>query len=100
MVSYHKMIYNIVGSGIYHTPYSIFKSKYQEFHNKNIGIFSRNYARMAGYLMGMQEGFRCKKIFNRKNRLQNSSVSLPKTNSTKQLCVFMIISRGKCAVYF
>ena len=30
MISNHKMIYNIFGSGIYHKPHSIFKSKYQD----------------------------------------------------------------------
>ena len=46
------MIYIYVGSGIYHKPNSIFKSKYQEFHNINIGIFSVNETRMAEYFMG------------------------------------------------
>ena len=35
MISAHKMIYNIFGSGIYHKPHSIFKSKYQDFNKKN-----------------------------------------------------------------
>ena len=47
MISAHKMIYNIFGSGIYHKPHSIFKSKSQEFHNRNIGIFSGNETGMA-----------------------------------------------------
>ena len=34
MFSAHKMIYNIFGSGIYHKPHSIFKSKSQYFHKK------------------------------------------------------------------
>ena len=42
MISCHKMIYNIFGYGIYHKPRSVFKSKSQEFHNRNIGIFSGN----------------------------------------------------------
>ena len=53
MISDHKMIYNIFGSGIYHKPNSIFKSKSQEFHNRNIGQFSGNETRMGGYFMGM-----------------------------------------------
>ena len=44
----HKIIYNVFGSGIYHKPHSIFKSKSQEFHNKNIGILSGNKTRMDG----------------------------------------------------
>ena len=31
IISAHKMIYNIFGSGIYHKPHSIFKSKSQFF---------------------------------------------------------------------
>ena len=42
MISAHKMIYNIFGSGIYHKPHSIFKSKYQDFHKINIGLFIGN----------------------------------------------------------
>ena len=47
MNSAHKMIYNIFGSGIYHKPNSIFKSKSKEFHNRNTGLFSGNETRMA-----------------------------------------------------
>ena len=50
-ISSHKMIYNIFGCGIYHKPHSIFKSKYQEFHNVNIGLFSGNETIMYGYFM-------------------------------------------------
>ena len=42
MISAHKIIYNIFGSGVYHKPHSIFKSKYQDFHNRKVGIFSGN----------------------------------------------------------
>ena len=51
MISAHKIIYNIFGSGIYHKPHSIFKSKSEEFHNINIGLFSVNETRKAGYFM-------------------------------------------------
>ena len=57
MISSHKMICNIFGSGIYHNPHSIFKSKEQEFHNRNTGIFSGNETRMAGYLVGVHRDF-------------------------------------------
>ena len=33
MISARKMMNNIFGSGIYHKPHSIFKSKSHEFHN-------------------------------------------------------------------
>ena len=53
MITYHKAIYNLFGSGIYHKPHSIFKSKSYEFHNRNIGLFSGNDTRMTGYFIGM-----------------------------------------------
>ena len=42
MIYTHNMIYNIFGSGIYHKHHFISKYKYQEFHNRNIGLFSGN----------------------------------------------------------
>ena len=62
MISAHKMIYNIFGSGIYHKPHSIFKSKSQDFHIRNIGLFSGNKTRMAGYFMGMHRDLRMRKF--------------------------------------
>ena len=62
MISSHKMIYKIFGSGIYHKPHSIFKFKYQEFHNRNIGLFSGNETIMAGYFMGMHRDLRIPKV--------------------------------------
>ena len=53
MITAHKMIYNIFGSGIYHKPHSIFKSKSQDFHKRNIGLFCGNETIMAGYFIGM-----------------------------------------------
>ena len=62
MISAHKMIYNIFGSGIYHKPHSIFKSKSQDFHKRNIGLFSVNETRMVGYFMGMHRDLRMRKV--------------------------------------
>ena len=62
MIFDHKMIYNVFGSGIYHKPHSRFKSKSQEFHNRNIGIFSGNETRMAGYFMGMHRHLWMRKV--------------------------------------
>ena len=62
MISSHKMIYNIFGFGIYHKPHSIFKSKSQEFHNRNMGIFSGNETRMDGYFMEMHRDLRMRKV--------------------------------------
>ena len=56
------MIYNIFDSGIYHKPYSKFKSKYQEFHNIHIGLFSGNETRMDGYFMGIHRDLRRGKV--------------------------------------
>ena len=61
MISAHKAIYNLFGSGIYHKPYSIFKSKSYEFHNRNIGLFSGNDTRISGYFIGMHRGLRMEK---------------------------------------
>ena len=63
MVTAHKEIYNLFGSGIYHKPHSIFKSKSYEFHNRNMGLFSGNYTRMAGYFIGMHRDLRMGKAF-------------------------------------
>ena len=38
IISAHKMIYNIFGSGIYHKLHYIFKSKSQDFHNIKFGL--------------------------------------------------------------
>ena len=62
MISSHKMIYNIFGSGIYHKPHSIFKSKSQDFHKRNIGLFSVNETRIAGYFMGVHIDLRMRKV--------------------------------------
>ena len=61
IIKAHKAIYNLFGSGIYHKPHSIFKSKSYEFHNKNIGLFSENDTRMAGYFIGMHRYLRMRK---------------------------------------
>ena len=42
IISAHKMISNIFGYGIYHKLHFIFKSKSQEFHNRNISLSSGN----------------------------------------------------------
>ena len=47
MISAHKAIYNLFGSGMYHKPHSIFKSESYEFHNMNIRLLSGNDTRMA-----------------------------------------------------
>ena len=53
IITAHKAIYNLFGSGIYQKPHSIFKSKSYEFHNGNIGLFSVNYNIMSGYFIVM-----------------------------------------------
>ena len=61
MISAHKAIYNLFGSGIYHKPHYIFKSKSYEFHNRNIGLFSGNDTRMDGFFIGMHIDLRMRK---------------------------------------
>ena len=51
MITAHKAIYNLLGSGIYHKHHSILKSKSYEFHNRSIGLFIVNDTRMAGYFV-------------------------------------------------
>ena len=53
MITDHKAIYNLFGSGIYHKTHSIIKSKSYESHNGNIGLFSGNDTIKAGYFIGM-----------------------------------------------
>ena len=61
MITAYKAIYNLFGSGIYHKPHSIFKSKSYDFHNRNIRLFSVKDTRMAGYFVGMYRDLRMKK---------------------------------------
>ena len=61
MITAHKAIDNLFGSGIYHKSHSIFKSKSYEFHNWNIGLFSGNDTRIAGYFIGMHRDLRMRK---------------------------------------
>ena len=99
IISAHKMIYNIFGSGIYHKPHSIFKSKYQELHNRNIGLCSGNEAIMAGYFMGMQRDLRMRKVL-QATILSAEFISIPtNTKFTKAVKYFMIISHYKDVVY-
>ena len=62
MISAHKMIYNIFGSGIYYKPHSIFKSKSQDFRSRNIGMFSGNETGMDGYFMAMHRDLIMRKV--------------------------------------
>ena len=71
-----KVIYNMLGFGIYHRPHTIFKLKYQEFHNIYIDIFSANDNRMTGYFMGMHREFRMRKVL-QYNILYSDFSSMP-----------------------
>ena len=51
MITAHKAVYNLFGSGIYHQPHYIFKSKSYEFQKRNICLFSENETRTAGYFV-------------------------------------------------
>ena len=51
IITAHKTINNLFGSGMYHKPHSIFKSKSYEFHNRNIGLFRGNDTKMAVYFI-------------------------------------------------
>ena len=83
MISTHKIIYNIFGSGKYQNPHSIFKSKSQEFHNRKIGIFSGNETTMAGYFMEMHRDLQMRKVL-QATISYAESISIPTdTKSTK-----------------
>ena len=60
-ITYHEIIYNLFGSGIYHKPHYIFKSKSYEFHNSHIGLLSGNNNRMDAYFIGMHRYLRTRK---------------------------------------
>ena len=57
-----KAIYNLFGSGIYHNPHNILKSKYYEYHNKNNGLFSGNDTILARYFTIMHRDLRMIKL--------------------------------------
>ena len=76
MISDHRMVYNIFGSGMYHKPHFIFTSKSQEFHNKNIGLFSGNDTRMAGYFKVMHGDLRMRKVL-QATKLSAEFISIP-----------------------
>ena len=61
MITSHKAVYDLFGSGIYHKPHYIFKSKSYEFHSRNIGLFSGNDTKMAGYFIGVHRDVRMRK---------------------------------------
>ena len=100
IISSQKVICNTLGSGIYHKPYSIFKSKYREIHNKNVGVFSGNDARMAGYFMGTHRYLRIRKVLQFTISSAECNVIPTKTFLRMQLGILMITSCGKGAMYF
>ena len=92
------MIFIIFGSGIYHKPHSIFKYKYQEFHNRNIGLFSEMRLEWLYISWGCTETCGCGNFFKPIYFLMNSSVFLLIPNLPNQLGTFMTISHGKGAM--
>ena len=58
MITSHKAIYNLFGSGVYQKSHFIFKSKSCEYQNRNIYLFSGNDTRMSGYFIGMHRYLR------------------------------------------
>ena len=61
IITGHREIYNLFGSGIHHKSHSIFKSKSYEFHNSNIGLFILNDTSMYGYFVGVHRYMRMRK---------------------------------------
>ena len=99
IISSLKMIYKVFGYGIYHKRYSIVKPKYQEFHNKNIGLFSGNDTRISGYFMKMHRDLQMCKVL-QSTMLSAEFISIPtNTKFEKQLDIFMIISNVEGSIY-
>ena len=87
MITAHKEIYNLFGSGIYHKPHSIFKSKYYELYIGKKISFSCTDNRMAGSFIGMHRDMRMKK-------------SLPATVSSVELNSMVLNSKlSKVVLY-
>ena len=79
------MIYNLFSFGIYQKPHSIFKSKFQEFRNRNIGLLSENETRLDGYFMGMHRDLRMQKVL-KDTILSAEFISIPtNTKFTKSV---------------
>ena len=100
MISDHKMIYNIFGSGIYHKPHSKFKSKSQDFHKINFVYLVEMIMEWLDISWECTETCGCGKFFKPIYHLLYSSVFLLIPNSPKQYSTLMIISHGKGAMYF
>ena len=83
-ISAHKMVYNIFISGIYHKPHSIFKSKSQYFHNRNIGLFSGNETIINVYFMRMLRDLRVRKVL-KANILSAEFISIPTNTKFNKL---------------
>ena len=74
MITPHKAIYNLLGSGVYHKPRYILKSKLYEFHNRKIGLFSGNDTSMSGYFLGMHIECALEKHLSPHFLLRNSTI--------------------------
>ena len=83
MISAHKMRYNIFGSGIYHNPHSIFKSRSQEFRHINMGTFSGNETRIAEYFMGMHRDLWMRKVL-QDTIAASEFISIPTNNKPNE----------------
>ena len=106
MITAHKEIYNLFGYGIYHKPHYIFKSKSYAFHNRNIGLFSGNDTRVAGYFIGIHRDLRMRKALISKvsssefntmalNSKLSKVVSYIQDNKTWERICFLLKIRNK-----
>ena len=60
-ITAHKAIYKWFGSGKYHKPHSILRSKSYEFQNSNIGLIRGSDTTMSVYFIGMHRDLRKRK---------------------------------------
>ena len=100
IIQAYKAIYNIFRSGIFHKTYSIFKSKFYEFHNMEIGPFYGKDTIMAGYFMVMHRDLRMKKYFLPQLHHQNLVLWLSIINFLKSYHISLIINHGRDVIFY
>ena len=77
IITARKAICSLFGSSIHHKPNYVFKSNYYEFYNRNIGLFSCNYTRVAGYFIEKHRYIRTRKeLFNTVSYAELNTISL------------------------
>ena len=100
IISYHNMIHIISGSGIYNKPHYILNKNLKSFTIETLVFLAEIKLGWLDISWGCIETCGCKNFFNILYPRHNLLEFLLLRNSTKQLNIFMIISRGKGTMYF